>query len=176
MQRDETMRNLKFKLVSLSLIVAISSVLAFVASPSLMANAQTKPAILGTCSTTFTATVRQGPSTNTTLSGTLSLDLSSDGSVTGQLTEKDGTHVAVAGQVIGRAISIALQLKPFDLAKGDKGSYIFGTGTAFDPINGNDCGGAMGGTFSGPQDGDEGDWASVCLKIVGIEVVCLEAK
>lgn len=98
--------------------------------------------------------------------------MAADGNVIGQVTEQDGTQVMVAGQVIGRAISIALQLKPFDLSKGDKGNYIFGNGVAFDPINGNDCGGVMGGNFSGPQDGDEGDWKADCP--LGLSVPCLQ--
>src|SRR5579863_6396169 len=127
------MRHLKFKLVSLSLIAVLTSVLAFQASRPLMVYAQTKPARSAVCKLDFGATVRQGPSANTTLAGTITLNLATDGSVTGQVTEQNGTQVMVAGQIIGRAISIALQLKPFDLSKGDKGSYIFGNGVAFDP-------------------------------------------
>jgi len=167
------MGNLKFKLVLLSLTVVLTSTLAFQTTG--VAHAQTKPAVLGTCNMDFSATVRQGPSAKTTLAGTLSFDLASDGSITGQLTEKDGSQITMAGQVVGRAISVAFQLKPFDLSKGDKGSYIFGTGTAFNPINGNDCGGAMGGTFSGPQDGDDGDWFVFCLP-AGLTLTCFGSK
>jgi|SRR5579859_1826477 len=156
------MRNLKFRVVSLSLIAAVCAALVFAVSSNLIANAQTKPTALATCKLDFSATVRQGPSVNTTQAGTLSFGLAADGSLSGKLTEKDGSQIVMAGQVNGRAINVAFQLKPFDLAKGDKGSYIFGTGTAFDPINGDDCGGEMGGTFSGPQDGDDGDWISTC--------------
>jgi len=153
------MRNLMFKLVVFSLVLLLIGILALqIARPNLTVQAQTKPAVLSTCNLDFSATVRRGVSANTTLAGQLSFDLATDGSITGNLTEKDGTQIAVAGQVIGRAISVAFQIKPFDLSKGDKGSYIFGSGVAFDPITGNDCGGVMGGTFSGPQDGDGGDW------------------
>ncbi len=171
------MRSLKFKLIVLSLTAVLISFTAFQASrPNIVAHAQTKPAVLSTCSMDFNATVRQGPSANTALVGTLSFDLGSDGGVTGQLTEKDGTKVAIAGQVTGRAINIAFQLKPADMVKGDKGSYIFGSGVAFNPIAGKDCGGVMGGTFAGPEVGDFGDWGSYCITVLGIEVICAVSK
>jgi hypothetical protein len=43
--------------------------------------------------------------------------------------------------------------------------YIFGSGTAWQPISPEtNCGGILGGTFAGPQPGDIGDWLG-CVRI-----------
>jgi hypothetical protein len=101
----------------------------------------------------FNAVIRKGPTQGLRLSGTLRLTSSYDGSLTGSLLSTDGqVYVKVSGHANGRAINLA-----FDFGySGRTQTYLLGVGTMWEPFN--TCSGAMGGLFTGPQDGDIGDW------------------
>ena len=101
------------------------------------------------CSMAFEATVRQGPSTGLALAGLLDFSLAAGGSLTGTLTLKDQTEAQVVGQVNGRAINLIVHPPK---------AFVFGVGTAFEPIAGEACGKILGGPFVGPKPGDTGDW------------------
>lgn len=116
-----------------------------------------------TCSWTFDATIREGPNMGVIMAGDLTISIDGDGALTGMLAMQDGKSVNVAGQVVGRAINLAIEAQP--ASDGTQGMYIFGTGTAWQPISPDmNCGGTLGGTFSGPQPGDIGDWLG-CVKV-----------
>lgn len=102
------------------------------------------------CDVGFEATIRQGPSAETTLLGDLEFDLDDTGSLIGQFLVEDGTQILIAGQVVGHSISMI-----FDL--GDE-RYIYGVGVSLRDVRSDDCGGPMGGPFVGPGEGDSGDW------------------
>ncbi len=101
----------------------------------------------------FSAVIRKGPTQGLRLSGTLRLTSSYDGSLTGSLLSTDRqVYVGVSGHAHGRAINLA-----FDFGySGRTQTYLLGVGTMWEPFN--KCSGAMGGLFTGPQDGDIGDW------------------
>ena len=104
-----------------------------------------------TCTLNFEATVYQGPETELALLGNLTLTVDATGAAEGSLVTSDtGAEYPVVGQVNGRAINLA-----FDL--GDN-VYIFGLGTAFEPIGAGNCGLALGGPFVGPSPDDTGTW------------------
>jgi len=104
-----------------------------------------------TCTLNFEATVYQGPETELSLVGDLTLSVDPTGAAEGSLVTSDtGAEYPVVGQVNGRAINLA-----FDL--GDD-VYIFGLGTAFEPIGAGNCGKALGGPFVGPSPDDTGTW------------------
>jgi hypothetical protein len=116
-----------------------------------------------TCIWPFEATVRQGPNTGTTLLGDLTVDIAEDGALSGTLATQDNQSLAVVGQIVGRAVSLGFELQA--PAADVTGMYVFGTGTAWQPVSPDtDCGGILGGTFAGPQPGDMGDWL-VCVKV-----------
>jgi hypothetical protein len=73
----------------------------------------------------------------------------------GQLLVQDGAIVPVAGQIIGRAISLVFALPD--------GTVLFGTGVSQVPMRG-----AVGGTFSSSVEGEGGDWAGVSGDSVSI--------
>jgi len=103
------------------------------------------------CSLPFEAEVYSGPDAKLALSGTLNLTLDETGAATGNLTSADKKTVTpVVGQISGRALNLA-----FDL--GDD-VYIFGVGTSFEPVDGGNCGKALGGPFVGPAPDDTGTW------------------
>ena len=102
------------------------------------------------CSLPFEATVYQGTDAALALKGTLSLNVDDLGSASGVLETNDGSTYPVVGQINGRAINLA-----FDL--GDN-VYIFGLGTSFEPMDGGNCGKALGGPFVGPAPDDTGTW------------------
>ena len=105
------------------------------------------------CNILFEATIRQGPSTGTSLMGSLDFKLDRQGSLSGTLTLKDHTEIPVVGQVTGRAVNLAMRLA-------DR-AYVFGVGTAFKNIDNEECGYALGGPFAGPKAGDLGEWLAI---------------
>jgi hypothetical protein len=84
------------------------------------------------------------------LLGDLSFTVDSTGSLDGAFVLEDGSSIPTVGQVNGRAIHLVFSL-------GDE-QYVYGTGTALQPIVSESCGETMGGTFAGPGEGDLGDW------------------
>jgi hypothetical protein len=102
----------------------------------------------------FNAVILRGPTKGLRLSGTLRLASSYDGTLTGGLRSDDGqVYVEVGGHVKGRAINLA-----FDFGySGRTQTYLMAVGTLWEPFN--NCSGAMGGLFTGPQAGDIGDWS-----------------
>lgn len=116
------------------------------------------------CMQEFTATVRQGPSAGTTLTGILQLPATETGAIdNGVLWLADEESVDVVGQATGRLIGLV-----FTVADGQT---IYGTGVMENALA--ECGGGMGGTFSGPTEGDSGDWigevsqtAQTCQKCI----------
>ena len=126
-------------------------------APSLLHAQESTPSVTP-CNVLFEATVRQGPSSGTDLKGTLQVTIDETGAISGNLVIDANTRFPVYGQVNGRAINLAL-----DLSTAKKpGVYVFGVGTALDPIQSQNCGTALGGPFVGPQPGDSGDWDSTC--------------
>lgn len=131
---------------------------------------QVSPSVADTCTLDFEATVRVGPNAGKTLIGILTVEIDEHGALSGSLTgnslltdEEDQT-VPVVGQATGRAVNLAFELQK---SEGERtpGIFLFGTGTAAHPISSaTQCGGAMGGTFAGPEAGDIGDWL-VCIGI-----------
>ena len=107
-----------------------------------------------TCNVPFEATVRQGPSSGTTLNGQLDVTIDASGVIEGNVILPDNSEIPVMGQVDGRAINMALDLSTAE----QPGVYVFGVGTAIDPIQSDTCGTALGGPFVGPAKGDSGDW------------------
>ena len=100
------------------------------------------------CSVEFAATVNSGPSAGTELAGTLRMDIEPSGTLAGDLTAEDGSVTAVVGSAADYSINLA-----FTLADG---SIIYGVGTSDQPVT--ECSGTFGGPFTGPQEGDAGDW------------------
>jgi len=100
------------------------------------------------CSLDFAASVNSGPSSGTELAGTLRLDLASDGSLSGVLTQEDDSTIDVVGSADGYAINLAFAL--------GEDATIFGVGTSDMPVA--ECTGTFGGPFTGPEEGDAGDW------------------
>jgi hypothetical protein len=110
----------------------------------LSATAQTSPQLVGK----FTGTVRLGPNAGLVFQGNLTLSLGAGGAVKGTLVRPDGPPIAVTGTVVGQAITWV-----FDLGGG---RYIFGTGGLNRDIRQKPS--TVGGTLSGPSEGDIGDW------------------
>ena len=104
----------------------------------------------GVCAIPFEATVRQGASAGQEYSGLLIVKVEDDGSLAGDLIPHGAAPISVVGQATGRAVNLM-----FTVADGQ---YVFGVGTAEQPLVGAECGGTMGGPFVGPQAGDAGDW------------------
>jgi hypothetical protein len=103
----------------------------------------------------FTAVVRQGPTRGMILAGKLRLRASRDGAVDGSVVSNDGAVlVNLVGQVNGHALYLT-----FDLGySGRTRTRMFAVGTLSTAFP--DCTGAMGGSLTGPQDGDLGDWSA----------------
>lgn len=104
------------------------------------------------CYTQFTATVRQGPSAGLAINGILAMKASEDGAIDGATlwTEDSDDPIQVVGQALGRLIGLVFKV--------DEEQAIYGTGVMETDIS--VCGGGMGGPFSGPTEGDSGDWFS----------------
>lgn len=106
------------------------------------------------CTGTFEATVHQGPDAGLSVVGDLKLQIDPSGTITGVVSEKDGTQIVTSGQTIGQAISLL-----FDVGGG---KHIFGVGTL--EKDRHECKGVVGGPMSGPRSGDSGDWSAVLGK------------
>lgn len=100
------------------------------------------------CNTQFEATVHHGPNAGLSVTGTLLFFLDHSGEVSGVVVTGDGREIPTSGQANGRAINLTFQL--------DEQQYLFGVGSAENPIN--TCTGYWGGSFTGPASGDSGDW------------------
>jgi hypothetical protein len=95
-----------------------------------------------TLTSTFTATVLQGPVLGPALSGTLRLQIGTHGSLTGMLVRKAHPPIKVVGQIKGQLIGLFFNL--------GKGQNIFGTGViGYDSLQQRNV---MDGTFNGPTD------------------------
>ena len=108
------------------------------------------------CSLDFAASVNSGPSVGTELAGTLRLDLAADGTLSGNLTQEDDSTIPGVGSADGYAINLA-----FDV--GD--ATIYGVGTSDMPVV--ECTGTFGGPFTGPAEGDAGDWLARAFGVDG---------
>ncbi len=106
------------------------------------------------CSVSFKANVRSGPSSGTTLDGQLNISIDASGVITGNVVQEGKDDIPVVGQVTGRAINMALDLSTAE----NPALFVFGVGTSLDPIQSDSCGTALGGPFVGPGDSDSGDW------------------
>lgn len=96
----------------------------------------------------FTGTVRLGPDMGAVWQGLLTLSVAADGTLAGTLEQPTGETIIVSGTAIGQSITLI-----FDL--GD-GNYVIGTGGLNRNIHDHPT--IMGGTLSGPNEGDIGDW------------------
>ncbi len=142
----------RIALAGLMFALALTAITAGYASP-------THAADVKKCQYVFEAEVRTGPSAGAKVEGTLTLEIDQTGAAVGFVQTLDG-EVPVFGQVTGRALNMTLELAPGD-AKTHP-TLMYGTGSARNPITGEDCGKYLGGTFAGPALGDLGDWAG-CL-------------
>jgi hypothetical protein len=106
------------------------------------------PVAAANCTSDFEATVYHGPNQGLSLQGQLRFRLDAMGALNGELTTADGQKIDATGQTYGQAINLLLTV--------GADQYVFGTGTASDPIY--TCTGVWGGGFTGPQPGDSGDW------------------
>ena len=102
------------------------------------------------CAMDFEATVWQGPSAGMTFVGELTFLFDETGAVEGNFVGLEGESVPVAGQINGRAVNLIFNL--------GEDRYLFGVGTAWSPVEGENCGDVLGGPFTGPEAGDSGDW------------------
>jgi hypothetical protein len=104
------------------------------------------------CSLRFTATPRIGPDRGDAQSGVLTIHEGAAGAVSGTLAQTHGKTSKWHGQLNGQAISMII-LVPHKC-------ILFGTGMLAEPLSKGHCGMTAGGTFSGPREGDIGDWLS----------------
>jgi hypothetical protein len=109
-----------------------------------------------TCHIPFEAEVRSGPNAGLAVAGELMLAAEADGSTIGALVLADGTKIPLVGQVSGRAVHLLFMLDVSADASAPR--VILGTGTALTDIDDETCGTWLGGPFSGPDEGDLGDW------------------
>ncbi len=104
-----------------------------------------------TCSLSIRAVVSAGPDEDLELRGVLEIDIDDDGAIdSGSFETDDGDFYDVVGQVTGRAISMRMV--------NDNNDVLALTGTAQQDVD--QCRGAIGGTFSGPQFGSIGAWTA----------------
>ncbi len=100
----------------------------------------------------FEATVREGPSAGTMVSGALTLIEEEDGSLSGKLESKDAsgaeTAIEVVGKVTGSDIALTFMM--------EGGAKIEGTGALSADFEG--CPEPIVGELVGPMAGDKGDW------------------
>ena len=102
------------------------------------------------CAGQFNGTIVHGPDTGSAISGTITLSVADDGTVTGSLVQSDSTTVDVIGKFHQRIIKLE-----FSLSTGS----IKGVGQlrgGFTPCTTN-----FGGHFVGPQPSDIGDWGII---------------
>ncbi len=97
----------------------------------------------------FQAAVHQGPDAGMALAGDLDLVFSGESRFEGVLRGENGRTYAITGQFDGMAVNWILDLGSQNL--------LFGVGASQRDLSA--CQGRGGGTFSGPQPGDSGDWS-----------------
>jgi hypothetical protein len=105
------------------------------------------------CVAAFTATVQQGPNAGEEFEGTLIFGVEADGAIDQAfLVPEQDDPIPVVGQATGRAINLL-----FTVADG---RFLYGVGTAENPVAACEgvIEGTMGGPFTGPEEGDSGDW------------------
>ena len=103
------------------------------------------------CSLAFTATPRVGrhaPSLN----GKLTIVRGANGALTGTFAPKSGKPLPFHGQLTGQSVSMIIAIP--------NEGIVFGTGMFAEPMSKGHCGLTAGGTFSGPRDGNIGDWVA----------------
>src|SRR5262249_23730385 len=106
------------------------------------------PILAATCSSKFEATVYQGPSAGTKLTGDFDMRISSIDEGTALVHRADNNDIQVSGQGNRQSINLVFNV-------GDQ-QYLSGSGAGELPIY--ECAGVWGGGFTGPQGGDSGDW------------------
>lgn len=128
--------------------IAVALVVAALLSASGIAAQDSKE-----CSFSFVAGVRFGPNEGLEARGLLKLNVTRDGSLSGELGLADGSAIPVTGTTVGQSINMIFNL--------GGSRYIYGVGTSLEPMF-DACGGfALGGPLAGPEEGDLGDWAKI---------------
>lgn len=127
---------------------ALLALAAFLAGVTVFASGAASAPRSSACPIKFEATVHRGPDAGLSVAGTLTLHVSSSGSVSGALTRKIAAPIPAVGQAQGRAVSFVLDLPGRQ--------HLFGVGVAQNPIA--SCTGVIGGALTGPRPGDSGDW------------------
>jgi hypothetical protein len=122
------------------------------------------------CTSGFEFAVSSGPSAPLTLAGTLTMTIEASGAFTGTLSAFEGSPLVVNGAaslpdslpVIGQANGHAISM----LIKISDEQIVFGSGAAEADLSSckGELVGVMGGSASGPQVGDLGDWLTRCRK------------
>ena len=106
------------------------------------------------CTFPMTALVSVGPSLDTTLEGTLTLEIGPNGAIDdGTFETIDGGSFDVVGTATGRALDLRIELED------DQVLTLAGTGE-------NDivlCRGQVDGTFGGPRNEDLGTWTTATI-------------
>ena len=119
-------------------------------------------------------TVRQGPSAGLHLEGLLALRITESGAIDRGVfvpiqDGQPGDPIGVVGQSTGRAVNLLFQLPAgpvygigtaIDDLRRAAGLFDPNTGTMSQPF-------PLGGSFVGPQDGDQGDWFVIII-ILGV--------
>ncbi len=114
------------------------------------------------CRLPLSASVQIGLSTGTVYEGELVFLANTRGDLVGRFERNDGTTVNVFGHVEGRAIALGFEFEA--QTEEITGSYMFATGVTRNPVFGStDCGRVLGGTFTGPREGDLGGWEGYCV-------------
>ena len=114
----------------------------------------TEEAKLPKCHLQFQAKVHQGPEAGLSLAGDLKTEVDRTGVFSSTLIQENGPTLTVTGQLNGRAVNLLVAL--------GNAQYLFGVGTLQNASA--DCVGVVGGTLTGPQAGDSGDWGGKFFK------------
>ena len=101
--------------------------------------------------------VRQGPGAGFILAGDVSPITEPNYGFSGVLLTEDGRRLPMRGQIQGLAINWTVEL--------GENSTIYAVGTMQEPYSA--CTGTAGGSLSGPQSGDSGDWRGAWLRQPG---------
>ena len=136
----------------ISITAALTAVTAALALSATSIAATSGAAVAGAvkCNSSFTATIRQGPDKGWAVHGTMSVNASPSGVLSGTITPATGKASSFVGQLTGPAISIEIYI-------GSKNGMIFGNGSLLMPVSAKSCA-IGGGTFAGVRGGDIGDW------------------
>jgi hypothetical protein len=147
--------------------VAALALAAAVGAGGHRAAAQEATPAAGTCTLPLELVVRAGPDAGTAWRGRLTAQVDATGALTGTFAARHdapGAHVVnvtpvptavattalpVLGQATGHAISLLVTVAP--------GQQVYGVGVLEQPLD--QCRGAMGGPFVGPDPADTGSWA-----------------